>query len=68
MAGGTARAYASRHDDAYVYPAVVARLTAAALTYARNGRRLGGRSRFSLQDFREPAPTGGGPDQEMEWE
>ncbi|MGW7260242.1 hypothetical protein [Streptomyces sp. NPDC054834] len=38
------------HDYAYVQPAVVGRLTAAALTYAFNGRRLGGRSRFSLQE------------------
>ncbi|MDH6440962.1 UNVERIFIED_CONTAM: hypothetical protein RKD50_005364 [Streptomyces canus] len=33
-----------------MHPAVVGRLTAAVLTYALNGRRLGGRSRISLQD------------------
>ncbi|MFE0509368.1 hypothetical protein [Streptomyces sp. NPDC058964] len=53
-------------DDAYVHPAVVGRLTAAVLTYALNGRRLGGRSRFPLQGSREPAGRDGGPDQEME--
>jgi hypothetical protein len=47
---GPSEAYAGRHDNAYVHPAVVGRLTAAVLTYALNGRRLGGRSRISLQD------------------
>ncbi|WP_406443355.1 hypothetical protein OHB14_30755 [Streptomyces sp. NBC_01613] len=42
------------------------RLTAAALTYAFNGRRLGGRSRFSLQSFRGSAGRDGGLDQEVE--
>jgi hypothetical protein len=59
-----AAAYAGGHDDAYVYPAVVGRLTAAVLTYALNGRRFGGRFRISLQEGR-PA-GGGGPDQEVE--
>ncbi|GAA3802367.1 hypothetical protein GCM10022403_040700 [Streptomyces coacervatus] len=45
----TREAYAEGHDYAYVHPAVVGRLTAAVLTYVFNGRRLGGRSRFSLQ-------------------
>ncbi|MEV5642104.1 hypothetical protein AB0L67_18320 [Streptomyces flaveolus] len=45
-------------------PVLVGRLTAAALTYALDGRRFGGRSRISLQEGR---PTGGGgPDQEVE--
>ena len=51
-------------DDAYVQPVLVGRLTAAALTYALDGRRFGGRSRISLQEGR-PA-GGGGPDQEVE--
>jgi hypothetical protein len=37
---GTPAAYRGRCDYAYVYPAVVGRLTAAVLTYALNGRRL----------------------------
>lgn len=48
-ADGTPGAYPDTHDDAYVHPAVVGRLTAAVVTYALNGRRLGGRSRFSLR-------------------
>ncbi|WP_265566713.1 hypothetical protein [Streptomyces hygroscopicus] len=45
-------------------PAVVGRLTAAGLTYALIGRRIGGRSRISLQEGR---PAGrGGPYQEVE--
>ena len=47
---GSPEAYADVHDYAYVHPAVVGRLTAAVLTYALNGRLLGGRSRISLQD------------------
>ncbi|MFJ9567200.1 hypothetical protein ACIRQQ_45095 [Streptomyces fuscichromogenes] len=46
----------------------MARLTAAALTYAFNGRRFGGRSRISLQNLRGPAAGDGGLDQEMERE
>ncbi|CAL9491410.1 hypothetical protein SUDANB58_03262 [Streptomyces sp. enrichment culture] len=57
------QACAGRHDDAYVHPSVVGRLTAAALTYALDGRRLGGRFRISLQE--RPA-DGGGPGQEVE--
>ena len=53
-------------DDAYVYPAVVGRLTAAVLTYALNGRRFGGRFRFSLRNHGGAAARGGGPDQEVE--
>ena len=49
--GGTPEAYCGAHDYAYVHPAVVGRLTAAVLTYAFNGRRLGGRSRISLQSL-----------------
>ncbi len=45
----TPAAYGGPHDYAYVHPAVVGRLTAAALTYAFNGRRLGGRSFFPLR-------------------
>jgi hypothetical protein len=48
---GAPGAYGGPHDYAYVYPAVVARLTAAALTYVFNGRRFGGRSRISLQSL-----------------
>ncbi|MER5213335.1 hypothetical protein ABT063_22835 [Streptomyces sp. NPDC002838] len=52
------------HDDAYVHPAVVGRLTAAVLTYALNGRLLGGRSCFSLQNSEgQPAGRGGRLDQ-----
>jgi len=47
-----------------VQPVLVGRLTAAALTYALDGRRFGGRSRISLQEGR-PA-GGGGPDQEVD--
>ncbi|QCN87343.1 hypothetical protein DDJ31_22290 [Streptomyces griseoviridis] len=60
-------AYSRPHDNAYVHPAVVGRLTAAVLTYALNGRRLGGRSRLSLRSLGEPAGQGGGLDQEVEW-
>ncbi|MEU5089010.1 hypothetical protein [Streptomyces sp. NPDC021356] len=49
-----------------MYPAVVARLTAAALTYAHNGRRLGGRSRFSSRDSGGRPAGDGGLDREME--
>ncbi|WP_159053164.1 hypothetical protein [Streptomyces regalis] len=49
-----------------MHPAVVGRLTAAVLTYALNGRRLGGRSRISLQSSRGSAGRDGGLDQEME--
>jgi hypothetical protein len=59
-----AQAYGGARDDAYVYPALAGRLTAAAHTYALDGRRFGGRSRISLQEGR-PA-GGGGPDQEVE--
>ncbi len=62
--GRAAQAYGGARDDAYVQPALVARLTAAAHTYAHDGRRFGGRFRISLQEGR-PA-GGGGPDQEVE--
>ncbi|GAA2607761.1 hypothetical protein GCM10010424_69990 [Streptomyces lienomycini] len=58
------REYRGGRDDAYVYRALVGRLTAAVHTYALDGRRFGGRSRISLQEGR-PA-GGGGPDQEVE--
>jgi hypothetical protein len=58
------QAYSPVHDFAYVYPAVVGRLTAAGLTYALNGRRFGGRSRISSTKGR-PAGSGG-PDQKVE--
>jgi hypothetical protein len=59
-------AYGGVHDDAYVQPVLVGRLTAAVLTYALNGRRFGGRSRFSLLGHRGAAAPGGGHDQEVE--
>jgi hypothetical protein len=63
---GTPGAYSETYDDAYVHPAVVGRLTAAVVTYALNGRRLGGRSRISLRSSRGSAGRGGGFDQEVE--
>ncbi|CAL9528052.1 hypothetical protein SUDANB108_04008 [Streptomyces sp. enrichment culture] len=64
--GGTPGAYCGVHDDAYVQPVLVGRLTAAVLTYALDGRRFGGRSRFSLLAHRGAAARGGGHDQEVE--
>ncbi|MER5836572.1 hypothetical protein ABT116_38655 [Streptomyces sp. NPDC002130] len=49
-----------------MHPAVVGRLTAAALTYAHNGRRFGGRFRFSLPEHGGAAARGGGPDRLVE--
>ncbi|WP_189263102.1 hypothetical protein [Streptomyces fuscichromogenes] len=46
----------------------MARLTAAALTYAFNGRRFGGRSRIPLQNLRGSGAGDGGLDQEVERE
>src|SRR5690606_14980553 len=46
----TLRAYSCPHDDAYALPVLVGRLTAAVAAYALNGRRSGGRFRFSSQD------------------
>ncbi|GHK04492.1 hypothetical protein SY2F82_62890 [Streptomyces sp. Y2F8-2] len=63
---GSRWAYPRCHDFAYVQPAVVGRLTAAGLTYALNGRRLGGRSRISLRISEGRPAEGGGPDQEVE--
>lgn len=65
---GPAEAYGGPHDYAYVYPSVVARLTAAALTYVFNGRRFGGRSRISLRNLRGPAAGDGGLGQGTERE
>ncbi|CAL9503182.1 hypothetical protein SUDANB1_03475 [Streptomyces sp. enrichment culture] len=65
-AGRTAAAYSGPHDDAYVHPTVVGRLTAAALTYALNGRRFGGRFRFLSRHHGGAAARGGGPYQEVE--
>ncbi|MEV3966532.1 hypothetical protein AB0K68_00010 [Streptomyces sp. NPDC050698] len=47
-------------------PVLVGRLTAAALTYALDGRRFGGRFCFSLQHHRGAAARGGGPDRKVE--
>lgn len=60
---GPLGAWPRGRDDAYVRPVLVGRLTTAARSRTQvDGRRLGGRSRFSSQEGR---PVGsGGPDQE----
>jgi hypothetical protein len=60
-AGPTPAAYCGPHDDAYVQPVLVGRLTAADTTYALDGRRLGGRSAFLPPGLRGAAGRGRRP-------